>query len=273
VIYGLCIVSYEERDRDFAKELMLRLKHVGIPVWEQGNITHVLAERYAQSDQAIRNASALIVVMTPEAKASEAVTYEWIFALGAGVPVIPLLLQETSLPSRLVMLSRFDFTNSALLPWEDFIETLQMTLKETESHRVFTPHGTPSYIREAIKALDSANPDDREGAIDNLAQSDHPIAVEALIGALSHPLQDVRIFSALARGYAGDARAIPGLLDALNQKDEDISDSAIIALGNIGDVAVAPHLINALYRRWDRSRYLIADAFEKMGKALEAKKP
>ena len=73
--------------------------------------------------------------------------------------------------------------------------------------------------------------------------------------------------TALARGHAGDTRAIPGLLQALNQNDEDISDSAIIALGNIGDVAVAPHFINTLYRRWDRSRYLIADAFEKMGEA------
>jgi isopentenyl diphosphate isomerase/L-lactate dehydrogenase-like FMN-dependent dehydrogenase len=68
---GYVFVSYEERDCDFAKELMLRLKYVGIPVWEQGNITHVPAERYAQIDQAIRNASALIVVMTPEAKASD----------------------------------------------------------------------------------------------------------------------------------------------------------------------------------------------------------
>jgi len=30
---------------------------------------------------------------------------------------------------------------------------------------------------------------------------------------------------------------------------------------------VAPYLIHTLYRRWDRSRYLIADAFEEMGDA------
>jgi len=32
---GYVFVSYEERDRDFVEGLMLRLKNVGIPVWEQ----------------------------------------------------------------------------------------------------------------------------------------------------------------------------------------------------------------------------------------------
>lgn len=264
---GYVFISYENGDHDFAEALIYRLKNLGISVWEQPDVSHVPEERYTVIEQALRNASVFVVIMTPTARASKSVTYEWIFALGVGVPIIPIVLKSTILHLRLTQLSRFDFTNHTTRPWDAFLDAVQKTITEVEPHRILLPRGIPSYIQEAIKALDNANPDDREGAIDNLAQADHPVAVEALVGALSHPLQDVRIFAALARGKTGDARAVPELLNALDQKDEGISNDAIIALGKIGDVTVAPYLIHTLYRRWDRSRYLSADAFEKMGDA------
>ena len=50
-------------------------------------------------DLSIKNAFALIVIMTPEAKASEYVTYEWAFAWGVVVKVIPVRDMATiSLP-------------------------------------------------------------------------------------------------------------------------------------------------------------------------------
>jgi HEAT repeat protein len=264
---GFVFLSYKEEERDFAETLMSRLERDGVQVCDHKNIPYPLDEWYLEIDRAIRQAAVLIVIMTPMASASESVMYEWIYALGAGIPVIPVVVKDTVLHPRLIMLPRFDFTNRTALPWDALIEAVQKAITEAEPHRILIPLGTPSYIREAIKALDSANPDDREGAIDNLAQSDHPVAVHALAGALSHPLPDVRMFAALARGKVGDTRALPELLNALHQEDEEISDGAIIALGNIGDITVAPHLIKTLYRRWDRSRYLIANALKKMGDA------
>src|SRR5579884_3613971 len=261
-------LSYEGEDRDFAEALILRLAQHGIAVCDQKTVPYPSNGWYTEIDQAIRHAAALIVIITPAARASELVTYEWIFALGVGIPVFPVVAKDTLLHPRLTNLSCFDFTNQTTHTWNALIEALQKAITEAEPHRVPIPRGTPAYIQEAIKALDSANPDDREGAIDNLAQSDHPVALEALIGALSHPLQDVRIFAALARGEAGDVRAIPELLDALRQKDEGIVDRAIIALGNIGDVKVAPQLMDILNHRWDRTRYLITNALQKMGDAV-----
>ncbi len=153
-------------------------------------------------------------------------------------------------------------------PWQALIKAIEGIVEHLEPHRVQQSQSTPSYIRMAITALDSANPEDREGAIDNLAQTDHPVAIKALVGALSHPLQDVRTLAALARGKVGDIRAVPELLNALHQENEEISNEAIIALGNIGDVTIAQHLIDTLYRRWDRSRYLIATALKKMGSTV-----
>lgn len=45
----------------------------------------------------IKDAFALVVIMTPEAKASEYVTYEWSCTHGAGVPIIPIMLKTTSI--------------------------------------------------------------------------------------------------------------------------------------------------------------------------------
>lgn len=136
---------------------------------------------------------------------------------------------------------------------------MRKAITQVEPHRVPIPRGTPSYIQEAIKALDSANPDDREGAIDNLAQSTYPVAVESLVGALSHPLQDVRIFAALARGEAGDPRAIPHLLEALQYEDITICRRAISALGNVGDASVVSRLIELLHHRPEETRRTIAE--------------
>lgn len=260
-------ISYEDQDSDFAESLVLHLKNKGIFVLER-EASPSPEKGYRSIEQAIRNASMLLTIMTPAAKTCEIVGYEWIFALGAGIPVITIIYQETELHPRLTTLPYFDFTHSLAQPWDALIEAIEGITKHLEPHRVPTSQTTPSYIRIAITALDSANPEDREGAIDNLAQTNHPVAVEALVGALSHPLQDVRTLAALARGNAGDSRAIPELLDTLRLQDEEISNEAIIALGNIGDATVAPQLIDTMHGRWDRSRYLIADALEKMGNAV-----
>ena len=62
--------------------------------------------------------------MTPAAKASEYVTYEWAFAWGAGIKVIPILLKETELHPRLETLQNLDFTNRNARPWDALIELL-----------------------------------------------------------------------------------------------------------------------------------------------------
>jgi hypothetical protein len=62
--------------------------------------------------------------MTPEAKASEYVTYEWAFAWGAGIKVIPVLLKRTELHPRLESLQYLDFTNRTARPWDALIELL-----------------------------------------------------------------------------------------------------------------------------------------------------
>ncbi len=70
---------------------------------------------------------ALIVITcitTPEAATSLHVTYEWAFALGVGITVIPLELRLTEFHPRLEVLQRLDFTNKAR-PWKKLFSQIE----------------------------------------------------------------------------------------------------------------------------------------------------
>jgi hypothetical protein len=56
--------------------------------------------------------------MSPEARESEYVIYEWAFAYGSKVPLIPIMLRETPLHPRLAALQYLDFTNRRARPWD-----------------------------------------------------------------------------------------------------------------------------------------------------------
>lgn len=75
-------------------------------------------------DDAVRNAEALVVVMSPHATRSQYVTYEWAFALGAGVRVIPVVKKRTKLHPRLNTLHHIDFTTRRGTPWVDLRKAL-----------------------------------------------------------------------------------------------------------------------------------------------------
>jgi hypothetical protein len=104
-------------------------------------------------DDAIKGAFVLTVVMTPEAKASEYVTYEWAFAWGAGVKVIPLLLKRTQLHPRLESLQYLEFTNRHTRPWDALIALL----REAESSSPMDE--VPQIAKRSLETRDTQNRD------------------------------------------------------------------------------------------------------------------
>ncbi len=170
---GHIFISFADEDREFAEILTHQLKNSGLLVWEDYSMHQSQTNWYLAIEQVIRNASAIIIVMSPVAKRSESVTYEWIVALGAEVPIILAQWKEVSLHPRLASLPCFNLTHTSP-SWDVLPATVHQMVEISEPHLVPAPLGTPTYIKEAMKALDSANPDDCEGAVDNLAQSDHP---------------------------------------------------------------------------------------------------
>ena len=74
-------ISHCHEDRKFAKSCQTRLSENGFTAWRSDSIP--AGEDWRKEiDKAIKEAFALVVVITPESKASEYVTYEWAFAWG-----------------------------------------------------------------------------------------------------------------------------------------------------------------------------------------------
>lgn len=118
-------VSYHHSDSDFAEVLINKLEMAGFNTWVDNDQSHIVDDWRTRIDQVIKGASALIVVMSPEAKQSEYLTYEWAFAWGAGVKIIPVLLIPTVLHPSLAALAYLDFTVRIARPWQRLISTLE----------------------------------------------------------------------------------------------------------------------------------------------------
>jgi len=121
---GHLFVSHSSIDGDFAELLKLTLERAGHEAWiDSDRLTPGLDWREG-IDEAIRNASAVLAVMSPDARASEYVTYEWAYALGCGTKVIPIMLRETTLHPRLATLQYLDFTNRIARPWPRLLDAI-----------------------------------------------------------------------------------------------------------------------------------------------------
>lgn len=241
-------VSYKHEDVDFAENVMSRLEARGFQTWADHKVGAGEEWRTA-IDLSIKNSFALIVIMTPEAKTSEYVTYEWAFAWGVGVRVIPVMLRKTELHPRLEALQYLDFTVPKSRPWERLLEEVQAASKAPLAHTVRIPLNAPPFVRQAVMALDGVSSTQRKEAIETLLQAKTMLNIcGVLIEALTHPLSDVRISAAQALGTLRDVAAVPALCQALYDPETTVRVNAAEALGKFKDAATAvPALSKALH--------------------------
>ena len=113
-------ISYDREDRDFAEVVQARLERAGHTTVMDFDILSAGDDWQDRLDAEIRRSQALVVIMTPQARASDYVAYEWAFALGAGVRVIPLEFRPTEFSARLDALHRLDFKDRAR-PWDTLL--------------------------------------------------------------------------------------------------------------------------------------------------------
>ena len=122
---GHVFISYARKDAKLVDELRHQLKEAGFEVWTDSVLRPGNDWRH-EIDEAIRNAFALLVIITPAAKSSEYVTYEWAFALGLGIKVIPVIVKATPLHPRLEFLQHVDFIprRGEDYPWDRLLDGL-----------------------------------------------------------------------------------------------------------------------------------------------------
>ncbi|MBI3246580.1 MAG: toll/interleukin-1 receptor domain-containing protein [Deltaproteobacteria bacterium] len=118
-------ISHAKEDGDFAENLKGRLRELDLDGWIDIDVLEAGVDWRKEIDEAILESSALILVLSPDSKASEYVTYEWAFALGSGLRIVPLMLRDTSIHPRLEVFQYLDFTNRRARPWSRLFALLQ----------------------------------------------------------------------------------------------------------------------------------------------------
>lgn len=263
-------VSYKHDEQDFVEMLIHQLQAAGFPVWVDTEQLRAGENWREAINFAIQDAFALILVISPEAKASQYVTYEWAYAQGTGIKVIPVLLKETEkLHPQLEMLQYLDFTDRARPPWDKLMRRLWELQGEQQPYTVTVSRDAPPAVKSAVAALDSHNAEERRTALKSLAQMNHPAAYAALVSAVQHTMRDVRVDAAFLLAKQTDYKdpaAVPGLLDALGDEDPRIRSAACKALGDIGDGAAVAELLRVMVKDSDSNiRWQATGALGKMG--------
>lgn len=211
-------ISYCRKDADFAEVLRGRLKEAGFSTWIDLEGLKAGEEWGLEIDQAIRDSVALVVLLTPASRRSEYVAYEWAFALGAGVRVIPILWTPTDVPHRLASLQHLDFTDPGSRPWASLLGALEGAADAMPTQSIRVDRSAPALVKQAAAELDSSEAGVMENAMRRLAEMRTSEADTVLVKALTHPLPDVRIEAAVYLAGRGDVRAVPGLLEGNRER-------------------------------------------------------
>lgn len=211
-------ISYCRKDADFAEVLRGRLKEAGFSAWIDLEGLQAGEEWGQEIDQAIRNSVALVVLLTPASRRSDYVAYEWAFALGAGVRVIPILWTPTDVPHRLASLQHLDFTDPGSRPWASLLGALEAAAEAMPTQSIRVDRSSPALVKQAAAELDSSEAGVMENAMRRLAEMRTSEADTVLVKALTHPLPDVRIGAAVYLAGRGDVRAVPGLLEGNRER-------------------------------------------------------
>lgn len=118
-------ISHSHEDGDFAELLQHKLNNAGINSWLDNERLKIGQDWREEIDSGIANSLAVVVIMTPDAKNSEYVTYEWSFAWGKGVRVFPVMLKQTTLHPRLESLQYLNFSNRDSRPWSTLLASIK----------------------------------------------------------------------------------------------------------------------------------------------------
>lgn len=168
-------LSYNHNDHVFAlKTMKPRLEDAEFEVSTDDDIKAGTAWR-EEIDNKIRSAMALVVIMSPDARDSAYVTYEWACAWGAHIPVIPILHRPTSMHPQLELLQYLDFTLREP-PWDRLLERLReirKTASVIRSASVGTVSQEIDYV-DLIARLESRDEVEQFYAIEEFAAIGEP---------------------------------------------------------------------------------------------------
>jgi CheY-like chemotaxis protein len=127
-------ISYASQDAIFADLAKMKLLAANIQVWLDQGAVRAGAEWRKAIDEGISTSHVVLVVITPSSCKSAYVTYEWAFALGSGVKVIPVLRKGNvdDLHPRLAVLQYLDFRDPKALPWMSLFKEIEESTTDSK---------------------------------------------------------------------------------------------------------------------------------------------
>ena len=247
-------VSYKHSDEDDVRELMDHIQKAGFGIWRDKENIDPGSTWRQEINKGIWDAIAVVAVISPEAIKSRYVLYEWAFALGARVPLIPVLIKPTDdIPTWITDIQHVDLTEN-----QDMVNTLIKKLLEADALGL-------QYVRKLEDDLSSIDPVRRKAAVDQLAQENHPAVTEILARVVNkHSFPDVSFAAAVQLAKRDDERAVARLIDALYDEDSDIRRLATKSLIRLKDHSI-PKLMEYLTVERDSSRWVIAKTLINIG--------
>ncbi|MBN1565710.1 MAG: HEAT repeat domain-containing protein [Anaerolineae bacterium] len=257
---GHVFISYDSEDGDFVLDVTRQLEDAGFRVWSQHARLRAEGKWRESTDDAIREAFALLVIMTPKVRESEQVSYEWTFGLGVGTTVIPLMRQKTKLPLRLDSLQSLDFTDETGRPWGKLIRRVQEAFdqgqtqnRERDERRLpFPPRPSrdrPSSFLDRRSSAPRSRFDRISGQDDwreELDRASRDNDIPKLLAALEDANPDKRAHAANHLGEIGAKEAISALIACLRDDDYRVREDAARALGKLKAAGAVPELLEAV---------------------------
>lgn len=214
-------VSYAREDEAFVTELNARLRDSGIDVWQDIHDIRAGEKWAVELDDALAGAALLLLVLSTASAHSEYVAYEWAFASGARIPVLPLRISGGKFHPRIEMTQIVDFEMQR--PWDRLTrEVLERIDVEVQA------------IRHLAKALSTPRREERDAAQREFSRFvKHPVAGDELIRATKSGFADVRRWAIDMLVQQRDARVVPALINQL--QEPWVRDATVSALEHVID--------------------------------------
>lgn len=259
VVMAHVFISYAHADKAFAEELKRQIESAGFKHWIDSEQLRGGEDWRQEIDDGIRKSFVLVVIMTSYAKKSDYVTYEWGFAWGTGVKVVPILLKPLTtqyffklfkktwkLHPRLEASQYIDISSGD--KWGQLIDLLNR-MKKDEWIKMWIPRTASQEIQSALEFLMTSNDPDKLCAYAKIIEKEEgqkQFSVLSLIEALNHEDSIIRAKAAWVLGPLRDTRSVSPLIIALKDDDPAVRAHAAGALGHIRDHSAIDELVKLL---------------------------
>lgn len=151
-------LSYSRKDTEVMVRVRDTLRAEGFVVWTDEELTPGTPQWHKAIEQAISDATGIVVLLSPDSKASQWVANEIAYAYTNDVAIFPILVrgeEREAVPIQLISVQRVDIRTRFLAQMQELVDTLQDHLKslgEIEAQKSVSVHRELSdRERERIK--------------------------------------------------------------------------------------------------------------------------